>query len=136
MSQSIDGILFFGFEVKRNDEFCFPWENLEDAIEEDDWERSYAVRKGIDPDNFSAIADAIKVEHAALGYHGYCEGDAQYFVALKATVFFTAAGEVKPIPVIAIANGLELEISLLQEFCNLMSIPWQEPAWHLCAYKC
>lgn len=120
MSISSDGIFFYGMIWKDEEP---PWKPLsEKELEEDDdlstnpeWEDIYRLRSGKE----------IRGLPVELGAHCSYESG-WYFLGITSTIVRASRGYPEKAPTVIERGEWR---SQLEEFCAIMGIPWQEPAW-------
>lgn len=120
MSISSDGIFFYGMIWKSEEP---PWkEPSEKELEDHDelstnpeWEDIYCLRSGKE----------LKDCPVELGVHCSYESG-WYFLGIEETVVRAGRGYPEKAPVVTVKPEWR---SQLEEFCTVMGIEWQEPAW-------
>lgn len=125
MGMDARATLFFGF--------CIPdGSDTRQMLRDGNWEERYTKAVGIDPDSLSyqdrrnvIIASGCRIVRHV------CSDDPQYAVAINDSI--TTAEWDAPVNASPKAIG-DRCAAILSEFCRVMGIPWQEPAWWLCAY--
>ena len=137
MGVSTNGILFYGFSLDEEDESCWHTED------EDDWEDVYASTQGVirptaDYEDNKEVYSTYwrdvwakaKEAKCEIGYH--CSGEFPIpYVALSVSHKVAGRGDAVRIENLEIQEDWR---ETLLTFCEVMKIPWQEPAWYLVSY--
>lgn len=137
MGNSSDGILFFGYEVKRNDNDEYPKCISKDYANDDylDPEEYYAIQMGVKPeyDNYWEKKRPI-IEKCPCEIMNLCYWDAgEHGVAIKETILKAYWGEPKPIDLNLINKDKTEWIEQIIEYSNIMNIPYDinDIKWYL-----
>ncbi len=154
MGNSSDGILFFGYEIKRNDDYEYP-KCISDDYENDNYldpEDYYAIQVGIKPppkydENIEGNWEKVKPEYNIFWdkrrevvdkcpceiMHLCYWDDASHAVVIKETVLKSYWGSPKPIDLNLINKDKTEWIKQIIEYSNIMNIPYDinDIKWYL-----
>lgn len=133
--------LFYGIVSRYggwfDDEPKAPWSENNDGMGAlGNWEEAWVKRIGKMPESatFENMQQALKENPPGveLDQYGSYEAGVPY-IAIKESIVTTTWEENKVIPIDRLSINLAWRATL-QRFCEVMGIPWQDPAWHLVAF--
>ena len=135
---ALSGIIFWGFVIP--DDVELPWESNDDGH----WQDHFAAVIELKPpevgyegneEKFHAYYDQLQAAVVEAGCEIDVTGDQDWidrprFIHVTAGQIYASAPQLEPLDVsrLKVKPGWRKK---LQSFCELMSIPFQEPGWYL-----